>query len=56
MNRVLWYVGRRHPLLFFGLPGMLLLAAGLVVGVSGGERRPATARDADWHRPDQRVL
>lgn len=33
MNRVLWYVGRRRPLLFFGIPGMLLLAAGLVVGV-----------------------
>ena len=34
MNRVLWYVGRRRPLAFFGIPGMLLLAAGLIVGVS----------------------
>ena len=33
MNRVLWYVGRRRPLLFFGLPGLFLLAAGLVAGV-----------------------
>jgi hypothetical protein len=33
MNRVLWYIGRRRPLLFLGIPGMLTLAAGLVVGV-----------------------
>ena len=32
MNRVLWYMGRRRPLLLIGMPGMLLLAAGLAVG------------------------
>jgi hypothetical protein len=34
MNRMLWYIGRRRPLLFFGIPGMIMLAVGLVVGVS----------------------
>jgi hypothetical protein len=33
MNGVLWYIGRRRPLLFFGVPGVLGLLVGLVWGV-----------------------
>ena len=33
MNRVLWFVGRRYPLFFFGIPGTLGVLVGLVWGV-----------------------